>query len=124
MQPQTTTAIPSRSERARNSVGCKAWRRANLEALLRQASERESAEGLPVRGAGRRMAARLGVAPTALSNMARGAKSIGDAAARSIEARLELSAGSLDAPPLSIVCRDADEFSALSAARQALIAPA
>lgn len=122
MQQKLSISTPTRAERARNSVGCKAWRRENLEVLLRQTSEREHSEGLPVRGSGRRMAIRLGVAPTALSNMVRGAKSIGDAAARLIEIRLELAAGALDIPPLAIVCRDLDELAALHGARQALIA--
>lgn len=106
--------------RARPTVGSKAWRRERLASLLGDAALHDQASGLPLRGASRRMADRLGLAPTALSNMARGAKSIGDAAARAIETKLGLAPGALDAPPLSILCKDEAELQALRRAQEEL----
>ena len=66
------------------------------------------------------MAERLGLAPTALSNMVHGAKNLGDEAARSIEAKLGLRPGSLDAPLRSLVCDSDEELAAMAAALAAL----
>lgn len=98
---------------SKDAVGCKAWRRARLDALCREAAERDVAQGLKHRGAAQRMAARLDLAPTALSNMVHGAKNIGDESARSIESKLGLEPGALDAPPLSLTCETPEELEAL-----------
>lgn len=101
-------------------VGCKAWRQERLAALCAQAKLDEEASGLPSRGAAKRMADRLGIAPTALSNMLHGAKNIGDEAARAIEARLGLAPGALDAPLHCLACESAEELAAMAEALRAL----
>lgn len=103
MTANTTNPTPSApSESEADSVGCKAWRRANLRSLCDSESLLEMARGLPKRGSSKRMAARLGLAPAALSNMIHGVKNIGDEAARHIETQLGQIIGSLDKPPFSI----------------------
>ena len=97
-------------------VGCKAWRQARLASLCHEAKIAEEAQGLPARGSARRMAARLGLAPTALSNMLHGAKNIGDEAARSIESSLGLEPGGLDSPLFGLVGADAGELAAMARA--------
>jgi hypothetical protein len=109
---------PTPAERA-PSVGCKAWRRANLAALCAQACAVDAKAGYPARGGSKRMAMRLGLAPAALSNMLHGVKNIGDEAARSIESKLGQAPGSLDAPPF---CLAFDSQSQLDAAK-ALLGP-
>lgn len=96
--------------------GCKAWRRANLGALCKREAEIETTSGMPARGSSKRMAARLGLAPAALSNMIHGVKNIGDEAARSIESKLGETAGSLDIPPFALVFSSAAELEAAKAA--------
>lgn len=104
---------------ASETVGCKAWRKANLERLCKIRASAEIARGLPARGSAKRMAAMLCIAPAALSNMLHGVKNIGDEAARSIEAKLEIEAGSLDTPPFSLTFADEATF---QAAKDALLA--
>lgn len=89
-----------------NMVGCKAWRRANLAALCESASAKDAAQGLPLRGAAKRMAQRLSIAPAALSNLVHGVKNMGDETARGIESSLGLPLGAIDAPPHSIAFPD------------------
>ena len=100
-----TRATPPNTQREAKAemIGCKAWRRANLASLCQREAERETATGLPARGSSKRMAARLGLAPAALSNMLHGVKNIGDEAARSIESKLGESLGTLDTPPFSVL---------------------
>lgn len=98
--PNATASAINESEA--DSVGCKAWRRANLRSLCDSEALLEMARGLPKRGSSKRMAARLGLAPAALSNMIHGVKNIGDEAARHIEIQLGQIIGSLDKPPFSI----------------------
>lgn len=103
MTANTTNAPPSlHSSSEADSGGCKAWRRANLRSLCDSEALLEMARGLPKRGASKRMAARLDLAPAALSNMIHGVKNIGDEAARHIETQLGQIIGSLDKPPFSI----------------------
>ena len=97
------------------TFGCKAWRRANLGSLCKREADIEISAGMPARGSSKRMAARLGLAPAALSNMVHGVKNIGDEAARSIESKLGEGAGSLDIPPLAIVFGTEQELAAAKA---------
>ena len=106
----TTTKIEQ--ETKTEMIGCKAWRRSNLVSLCQREAERETAKGLPARGSSKRMAARLSLAPAALSNMLHGVKNIGDEAARSIEIKLEEPLGSLDTPPFSLVFSSQAELEA------------
>jgi hypothetical protein len=114
--------MTSLSKQAR--VGCKAWRQARLALLCQQARSSDEADGMGMgmgaRGSSRRMAERLGIAPTALSNMIHGAKNIGDEAARSIESRLGLEPGLLDAPPLCLACHTPEELLAMEHALRLL----
>lgn len=114
--PAPTTGIRPPLPKSTARVGCKAWRQARLDSLCAQSKLAEQALGLPARGSAKRMADRLGLAPTALSNMLRGAKNIGDCAARAIESRLGLEPGALDAPLFCSIGADDAELEAMSAA--------
>lgn len=95
---------------AKPAVGCKAWRRANLRALFAKSLLADAQASLPARGAAKRMAAKLSLAPAALSNMIHGVKNIGDEAARAIEERLGEAPGSLDAPSLCLAFETQEEL--------------
>ena len=102
--------------RQRSLVGSKLWRQERLRSLAAEAKEIDAKSGLPSHGANKRFAQRLGIAPTALSNMVHGIKPIGDEAARNIEIKLGLDAGSLDAPPFCIRFATQQELLAAQAA--------
>lgn len=102
--PAHERPLGARGTLRRINVQLSAYRKANLRALLSSRTRRESTNGLQARGASKRFAATIGIAPAALSNMLNGVKSCGRKMARSIEAALGLDSESLDIEDRHSLC--------------------